>query len=48
MDNLELLSNFQKQVLTKLAMCERPSEDADLRKFMHLLVPFGLQPYDQS
>ena len=33
-----------------MAMCDRPAEDADMRKFVHMVVPLGLQPYkrDQS
>ena len=33
-----------------MAMCDRPAEDADMRQFVHMVVPLGLQPYkrDQS
>lgn len=29
-------------------MCERPSEEDDIIRFMHMLVPIGLQPYDRE
>ena len=33
-----------------MAMCDRPAEDADMKQFVHMVVPLGLQPYkrDQS
>ena len=45
---LELLCNFQQQCLTKLAMCERPGVDDDMKRFLHMVAPLGLQPFDRD
>lgn len=35
-------------MLTKLAMCDRPGKDEDMAKFLHLVAPLGLQPYNRD
>ena len=45
---VDLLENFQSQVLAKLAMCERPGPEVDVQKYLHAVVPLGFQPYDQA
>ena len=45
---VDLLDNFQQQVLSKLAMCERPGVEVDLQKYLHAIIPLGFQPYEQS
>ena len=45
---LDMLGNFQRQVLTKLAMCERPTQSQDMKRFLHMIAPLGLQPFDKE
>lgn len=48
-EHLEALRNFQTQVLNKLAISGvATSQQIDLQRFLHAIVPLGFQPYEQT